>query len=254
MGAGHAHALYVHEHSPLHHIAPEAKIVATVGIVICVAITPREAIWAFGVYALMIACLVAVSRVPPLFVLTRLTAVAPFVIFALFIPFIGAGETTQVLGLTLSVDGLWATWNILAKAVLGASVSIVLTATTEVADIMKGLAVLRVSATLTAIMMFMVRYLELISDELGRMRVAMTARGYDPRWLSQARPIATSAGALFVRSYERGERVHGAMLARGFTGVMPVLEHHRATGLAWAGTAAIVAVSAAIATAALIGS
>jgi cobalt/nickel transport system permease protein len=53
------------------------------------------------------------------------------------------------------------------------------------------------------------------------MRVAMTARGYDPRWISQARPIASSAGALFVRSYERGERVHAAMLARGFTGEMP---------------------------------
>jgi cobalt/nickel transport system permease protein len=156
------------------------------------------------------------------------------VVFAFFIPFVGTGETTEFLGLEMSVDGLWAAWNILVKAILGATISIVLTATTEVADIMRGLGVLRVPAVFTAIMMFMVRYLELIADELGRMRVAMTSRGYDPRWIAQARPIAASAGALFVRSYERGERVHAAMLARGFTGVMPVLEHPRATPGQWA--------------------
>jgi cobalt/nickel transport system permease protein len=46
----------------------------------------------------------------------------------------------------------------------------------------------------------MVRYLEVLAGELGRMRTAMTARGYDPRWLWQVRPIASSAGALFIRS------------------------------------------------------
>ncbi|HRE03653.1 MAG TPA: CbiQ family ECF transporter T component, partial [Ilumatobacteraceae bacterium] len=45
-----------------------------------------------------------------------------------------------------------------------------------------------------------------------------------PRWLWQARPIAASLGTLFVRSYEHGERVHLAMLSRGFTGSMPSLD------------------------------
>lgn len=233
MGAGHVHALYIHEHTPLHQLAPEAKIVATLGAVVCIAVTSRYAVWAFAAYAVVAVCLIVVARIPSLFILARLTAIVPFVIFALFIPFVGTGETTDVLGMDLSVDGLWATWNILAKAVLGATMSIILTSTTEVAEIMRGLGVLRFPAVFTAIMMFMVRYLELIADELGRMRVAMTARGYDPRWLSQARPIASSAGALFVRSYERGERVHAAMLARGFTGVMPEMERPRATPWQW---------------------
>ena len=247
MGAGHTHALYVHEHSPIHRLAPEAKIVATLGIVVCVAVTPREAIWAFGVYALIAVAIVTVSRVSPLFVLARLAAIVPFLIFALFIPFIGTGETTVVWGMELSVDGLWASWNILAKATLGAVVTIVLTATTEVPDIMKGLGVLRVPPLFTAITIFMVRYLELITDELNRMRVAMTARGYDPRWLSQVRPIASSAGALFVRTYERGERVHNAMVARGFTGVMPALEHRRASPAEWAAVGLVVLICVVVA-------
>lgn len=253
MGAGHVHALYIHEHTPLHRLAPEAKIVGTLGAVVCVAVTSRYAVWAFAVYAAVAVGLIWIARIPPLFVLARLVAIIPFVIFALFIPFVGTGETTEVLGMDLSVEGLWATWNIVAKAFLGATMSIILTSTTEVSDIMRGLGVLRVPAVFTAIMMFMVRYLELIADELGRMRVAMTARGYDPRWLSQARPIATSAGALFVRSYERGERVHSAMLARGFTGVMPEMERPRATTVQWAVVAVVVGFLAVVALVATVG-
>lgn len=247
MGAGHSHALYVHEHSVVHRLAPEAKIVAALGMVVCIAITPREAVWAFGVYTLFVAGLIAASRIRFGFVAIRLLAIAPFVVFALFIPFIATGATTTIWGVTVSVEGLWGTWNILAKAILGASVSIVLTATTEIPDILRGMSVLRVPALFTSIAMFMVRYLELISDELGRVRVAMASRGYDPRWLSQARPIASSAGALFVRSYERGERVHAAMLSRGFTGEMPWLGHRRAGGSEWAVVVAALTLVAAVA-------
>ena len=222
MGAGHSYALYVHEHSVGHQMAPEAKLVAALGMVVSIAITPREAVWAFGIYAVAIVGLTRMSRIRAGFVAVRLFAVAPFVLFALFIPFIATGETTEVLGITVSVDGLWGAWNILVKALLGASVSILLTATTEIPDIIRGLSVLHVPPLFISITTFMIRYLELIVDELGRVRVAMASRGYDPRWISQARPIASSAGALFVRSYERGERVHAAMLARGYTGEMPV--------------------------------
>lgn len=228
----------------MHRTAPETKVVGALGIVVCVAVTPREAVWAFGVYAAFVGALIVVSRIRFGFVAVRLAAVAPFVLFALFIPFIASGETTRIWGFDLSLDGLWGTWNIFAKAVLGASVSIVLTATTEIPEILRGLGVLRVPALFTSIATFMIRYLELISDELRRIRVAMKSRGYDPRWLSQARPIASSAGALFVRSYERGERVHAAMVSRGFTGEMPGLGHRRATPSEWSALAAVLAASA----------
>ena len=182
------------------------------------------------------------SRIRARFVLLRLLAVAPFVVFALFIPFIATGETIEIGFLEVSVEGLWGAWNILIKAVLGASVSILLTATTEIADIIRGLAVLRVPPLFVSITTFMIRYLELITDELGRMHTAMTSRGYDPRWISQARPIATSAGALFVRSYERGERVHSAMLSRGFTGEMPPVDQERATRSQWTAVVAVLLV------------
>jgi cobalt/nickel transport system permease protein len=242
MGAGHSHVLYVHEHSAVHRMAPEAKLVATIGMVVSIAVTPREAIWAFGAYAFSIASIAFLSRIRLSFIAVRLLAVAPFVLFALFIPFVATGETIEVGFLEVSVDGLWGAWNILVKAVLGASVSILLTATTEVAAIIRGLRVLHVPALFVAIATFMIRYLELITDELGRMRIAMISRGYDPRWITQARPIAASSGALFIRTYERGERVHAAMVARGFTGEIPTFEQPPIAGSQW--VAVIVVVSA----------
>lgn len=233
MGAGHTHALYVHEHSPLHRLAPEVKVLAACGFVLAVAITPREAIGAFVIYATVVATLVRIARLPARFVLSRIAGVLPFVVFAFFIPFIASGERVDVLGVSVSTEGLWSAWGIVAKATLGVAITVVLAGSTEVADMLRGMSRLRVPETLTAIAGFMVRYLEVIGGELSRMRTAMTARGYNPRWVTQTRPIAMSAGALFVRSYERGERVHAAMVARGYTGSMPELTNSRASAREW---------------------
>jgi cobalt/nickel transport system permease protein len=130
-------------------------------------------------------------------------------------------------------------WNILAKASIGATASIVLSATTRVPDVLTGLTRLRVPRVLVAIIAFMMRYLDLLVRQLGRMRTSMTARCHDPRWLWQVKPIASSAGALFVRSYERGERVHQAMLARGYTGTMPTLDRRPATAVDWSRAASL---------------
>lgn len=251
MGAGHAHALYVHEHSALHHLAPEAKLVAALIFVGAVAVTPREAVWAFGAYIVIVATVTRIARLRLGFVLTRLVAVLPFILFAFLLPFVGTGERIEVAGLPMSREGLWGAWNILAKATIGGCVSILLAGTTEVPDMLRGMGRLKVPPVLTAIAGFMIRYLELIAGELGRMRIAMTARGYDPRWLWQVKPVASSAGALFIRSYERGERVYDAMLARGYTGTMPVHDEGRATPAEWRWAAAPPLLAATVATVAL---
>jgi cobalt/nickel transport system permease protein len=173
----------------------------------------------------------------------------PFVMFAFALPVIGLGERVRVLGLSLSVAGLWAAWNILAKATLGVAASILLAATTEPRMLLLGAQRLRLPQLLVQIAMFMLRYLDVILAEARRMRVARESRGFVARDLRQAPVLARSAGALFIRSYERGERVHLAMLSRGYTGEMPVIHDLRASARDWR-TAASLPV-AALATAAL---
>ena len=95
-------------------------------------------------------------------------------------------------------------------------------------ELLVGLERLRVPRVFVAITGSMMRYAEVITGEMRRMKIARQSRGYEPRWMWQSKAVASSAGALFVRSYERGERVHLAMLARGFTGTMPPTHRHHA--------------------------
>jgi cobalt/nickel transport system permease protein len=227
LSGSHAHALHYHGHSLIHRLAPEVKLVALLGFVVAVVATPPEAIWAFWGQAVILLALLAVSGVPPRFFLARLSIDLPFVVFALLLPFLGAEPKVEWGPLHLSLPGLTGAWNIIAKATLGAGASVLLVATTEVADVIAGLNRLRVPRVITGIASFMVRYLEVVASEVRRTRIAMTARGYRPQWLAQTRPLATAAGTLFIRSYERGERVHQAMVARGFQGVMPEMAVRR---------------------------
>jgi cobalt/nickel transport system permease protein len=222
MGAGHHRPLTLDGESFLHRMAPECKVLATVLFVFVVVLTPRETFWAFAVYASAIAALALVAQLPLTTLCRRLVIELPFLAFAFFLPFIGRGEHVDVFGSSLSVDGLWGAWNILVKGTLGVAASSVLVATTDTRDILRGLERLHLPKVFVAIASFMLRYLEVIAGEMRAVRVARLSRGDDPRWIWQARSVAASAGTLFIRSYERGERVYLAMAARGYDGTMPV--------------------------------
>lgn len=205
-------------------LSSTAKLLGLVVFVVSVALTPRTAVWAFGLDAIVAVVVIAIANIGARVMIARLAVLLPFVAFAFVLPIIGRGARTAIGPLSLSVDGLWSAWGIIAKATLGTAASIVFATTTPIPEVIAALGRLRVPTVIVAIVSFFLRYLDLLADRFARMRQAMMARGHDPRWLWQARPIAQSAGTLFVRTYERGERVHQAMLARGFVGTMPVLD------------------------------
>lgn len=221
MGAGHGHRLHYHAHSPLHRAEPHHKLLTLVGFMLVVVATPRDWFGAFAAYAVVLLVAVGVSRVPPLYLAKRMVIEVPFVLFAILIPFIALGPKVEVLGLSLSEPGLYAAWALLAKGTLGVLASLLLAATTEPVDVLEGMRRLRMPDLLVQIMGFMIRYLDVVSAELSRMLIALRSRGCNPRSPRHWPTLAGALGSLFIRSYERGERVHLAMLARGYTGTMP---------------------------------
>jgi cobalt/nickel transport system permease protein len=213
--------LHYHGHSWVHRAAAHRKVLVLVGFVLLVVAVPTQQSWAPAAYLaafLLLAGLVRTSRVPPTYLLRRMVVELPFLGFALLLPFVAAGPRTDVLGLSLSTEGLTGAWTFLAKATLGVLASLLLAATTEPVHLLRGLEWLHVPPVLVQIMAFMVRYLDVVGDELGRMRVALSSRGFTARDPRHWPVIAASAGALFIRSYERGERVHLAMVSRGYDG------------------------------------
>jgi cobalt/nickel transport system permease protein len=221
VGAGHGHKLHFHGHSPVHRAPAHLKIVALVAFVLVVVATPREWFPVFGGYLLLLGVAVTVSRVPPSYLLKRMVVEVPFVLFAALLPFVAHGPQTELLGVTLSEPGLLAAWGLLAKGTLGVLASLTLAATTEPQDLLAGLERLRLPTLLVQITGFMVRYLDVVTTEMQRMRIARESRGFSARDPRHWPVLARSAGALFIRSYERGERVHLAMLSRGYTGRLP---------------------------------
>ncbi len=217
----------------MHRLPPQVKVVAAFLFVCCVVATPREVFWAFGGYLLVLAGVWVVAAIPPGWIARRALIEAPFVVLAVLLPFAEGGQRVHVAGVSLSVTGLLAGWNIVVKGTLGVLTSLTLAATTLPRDLLIGLQRLRVPNTITTIATLMLRYFEVIVGEARRMRIARISRGHDPRLLWQVGATARGVGSLFLRSYERGERVHLAMLARGWNGTMPALHERPATRRAW---------------------
>jgi cobalt/nickel transport system permease protein len=210
------------------------KVVGAVGLVLVVLSVPQGVLLPYLAPVAALLALAAVAHVHARAFLRRLLVVVPVLAFALLLPFLGQAPDVQVLGVGLSEAGLWSMAAILAKGLLGASVALVLSATTEPFALLDGLRRLHVPAVLVAIAMFMVRFLVVVEGEARTMAVARASRGHDPGWLGQVGPVASSVGSLFVRSFERGERVHGAMVSRGWTGTVPADERAPATAGQWA--------------------
>ena len=243
MGAGHAHPLHRPGDSVVHRLPAQVKIVVAFVMVLAVVATPREAFAVFGLHLLLLVAVWTVARIPPGWLAVRALIEAPFVVLAVLLPFFAAGPRVQWLGLSLSEPGLLGGWNILVKGTLGVLISVTLAATTPLRDLVAGLGRLRVPAMVTTIATLMLRYLEVIVAEARRMRLARLSRGHDPRFLWQIGPTVRGVGTLFLRSYERGERVHLAMLSRGYTGAMPALGVGPASTGTW-GRALVPAVAA----------
>ncbi|WP_295657730.1 cobalt ECF transporter T component CbiQ [uncultured Nocardioides sp.] len=223
MGAGHGHRLHFHGHSPVHRAPAHLKLLALVAFMLLVVATPRDWYPVFAAHLAVLLSVILVSRVPLRYLLPRMVIEVPFLLFALLVPFVAHGPQVEVLGVEVSEPGLLAAFALVVKGSLGVLASLTLAATTEPDEVLRGLQRLRMPALIVSIMGFMVRYLDVVTGDLARMTTAMRSRGCDPRSPRHWPTLARSLGALFIRSYERGERVHLAMLSRGYDGALPDL-------------------------------
>ena len=247
MGAGHAHPLYLPGHSPVHRLPAEVKVVAALLGAVCVVATPRAAFGMFAGHLAVLAVVWGIARIPPGWILRRAVIELPFVVLAVLLPITGPDPRVDVLGVALSQPGLLGAWNIVVKGTLGVLISLTLAATTPLRELLLGVQRLHAPALVVTIATLMLRYADLIVAEATRMRRARLSRGHDPRFLWQVGATARGVGALFVRAYERGERVHLAMLSRGFDGALPCAtddapsRRQWVAGLAPAGVAVVLA-------------
>jgi cobalt/nickel transport system permease protein len=210
--------------SPIHRLDPRAKLVGFAGITIVAVSSPLQAWPAFVACALALVAIAVPARIGPGIVWSRARVVLPLVVLAaVFVPFVRGGPQIDVGPLSLSEAGLVTLALVTVKATIGTVSAVLLGATTSFPDMLHGLERMRAPRLLCVIAAFMYRYLFVIAGEARRMRAALAARAYRPRRATQVAALGRVVTALFLRSYERGERVYLAMLARGYGGSMPRL-------------------------------
>ena len=183
MAAGHAHGprLHVPGDSVVHRAPAHVKLLALLGLVLLGVAVPAGWWAAYGVLLAVLLGVVAVSGVPLLVLVRRMWIEVPFLVFAVLLPFVATGPQVVVGPFRLSEPGLVAAGALVAKGTLGVLASLTLAATTEAADVLRGLRRLHVPDLLVQIMAFMLRYLDVVTADLARMTTAMRSRGHDPR-------------------------------------------------------------------------
>jgi cobalt/nickel transport system permease protein len=258
--------------SPIHQLDPRLKLLATLAFVLVVTTMPPGSWIAFALLAALAIAMLLVAQVPLVEGLKHSAIALPFAgMVAISLPFTQAGEVLwswqpfgfaqggpfgfaqgalSSLTLTITDVGLVLFATVVIKAWLSVMVSGLMVATTPFPDLLQAMRSLHVPAVLTATISFMYRYLFVLVDEAMRLQTARAARsvgtGRTVWW--RARVLGGMIGSLFIRSYERSERIYAAMLARGFAGEVRTLTRltwqagDTRAGLVWVAMLAAIAV------------
>jgi cobalt/nickel transport system permease protein len=218
--------------SLIHRLDPRVKVVTAVLVIVGINATPERAWVAYPLLWTVIGSLAAVSRFGA-WRLSRLAGlVLPFTLSAAALLVTTPGHPiVTVGGLPITDGGLERFVAIVLKSWLSMQAALLLTTTTHFTDLLWALQSLRVPETLVAIVGFMVRYLSTLKEEADRLLRSRSARsgtvkgsrsGGSLLWRAQV--AGGMVGSLFLRSYERSDRVYAAMLARGYNGQVKHME------------------------------
>jgi cobalt/nickel transport system permease protein len=215
------------------------KFIATIAFIVAVSLLPVGAYAALGVAWLCVIVVSAAAHLGMFRPARRAFLAAPFLLAAFPLIFTRPEDPlgTFALGpltLTISGEGLRLFTTIALKSWISVQAALLLAFTTPFHELVDALRQLRLPAIMVAIISFMYRYLAVLADEATRMTRARAARSAAPdrgrgggsiAW--RARVTGGLVGSLFLRSYERSERIYAAMQARGFEGEVRHL-HSRA--------------------------
>jgi len=203
----------------VHGLDPRIKIIVAILFSVVVAVStnflallPALAVSLF---------LIVLTKLSTRKVLYRLLLVNGLILFLwLLLPFTFKGETLFTLGpLVGTKEGVLYASHITIKCNAILLAMIALLATIPIFTLGHAMSQLYFPEKIIHLFLFTYRYIHVIFQEYHRLINAMRIRGFIPQTnLHTYRSYAYLVGMLLVKSYDRAERVHKAMLCRGFSG------------------------------------
>lgn len=233
----HANAFdrYRHGHSLLHSLDARVKVLVTVAFILSNVLLPDGAWVAFGLSLILLAYTNWLSGLGVGFTFRRSFVALPFALAAVTAMFSIPGHALAQwhVGMWTLVPtdaGVLRFVSILIRSWLSVQMAILLVAVTEFPDIIHALGHLHVPSIIVTIIAFLYRYLFVLTDEVMRLLRARQSRsagapgsGSGGRLLWRAQIAGNMAGQLFLRSYERSDRIYNAMLSRGYRGQLQAM-------------------------------
>lgn len=232
--------------SLIHRLDSRVKFVLAVAFILTTALTPPGA---WPIYVLLLSVALAVEVMSELgigYVFKRALVAWPFALAALPSLFT---EGQPLIGLplgrlpTITLEGAERFVSIAFKSWLSVQMAIVLAASTPFPQLLAAMRAVHIPRLLVAIVGLMWRYLFVLADEALRLMRARDARSGTPpqpagrvggslAW--RARVAGGMAGNLFLRSFDRADRIYAAMAARGYDGEVRTLPPPPLTAAQWA--------------------
>lgn len=195
--------------SPCHRLPPLVKLGLGVSVIVGGVAIPIENWPAYGVLGCLVFAGHSIAGIPMAYLLKRVSLFLPFLLM-------------MAISLPLS-QGFARGWELMAtilfRGLLAFLVSLWLANVMPFEQLLITLRRLHVPAAIVAILAFMYRYVFVVWDELDKMRTAQRSRSFGAGgWWFRWKTLSQLIGMLLIRSLERAQRIHGAMLARGWDG------------------------------------
>lgn len=209
----------------INRVDPRSRIVAAVIFALVIVALNDLAVLSLGLGVALV--LMTIAQMPIGQTLRRMIMMDTFIIVMLaLLPFTVPGQPIFTLfGFTASWEGLIkaAQIGLKANAIILALMSLV--GSMEPVTLGYALHRLWVPERLVHLILFTIRYLEVLHQEYQRLRAAMKARGFRPRSNRHTyRSVGYLIGMMLVRAVERSERILEAMKCRGFNGKFPIID------------------------------
>lgn len=196
---------YANLSSPVHRVNARFKILFSFILLLAILFTPIKYPGLFFIYGFFIITCLLLSKVPLKFILKRLFEISPFILMiAISSLFVKNGRLIFI--------------NCIVKASLSILLLLIISSTTPFTQLTLALSGLRVPPLILSLLSFMYRYLFLLEDQLLRTKRAFESRNINKNGFKNIRALSNVLGTLFIRTYERAERIYMAMCARGYDG------------------------------------
>lgn len=201
----------------LTRLDPRAKVVTTLVFVVMVVSSGKYEVSALLPFFLFPFILIARADLPLGYLAKKLLLAAPFAFFVgVFNPFFDHSTQLQLNG--LSISGGWLSFaSIMLRFILTVSTALILIATTSFTGVCLALERLGAPRVFVLQLLFLYRYLFVLIDEGARLNRAQTLRSFNGRGRG-LKVLGSLLGQLLLRTLDRAQRIHMAMLCRGFDG------------------------------------